>query len=143
MVIEFISLNKLNISLAKKIQEQTLTLEYIKYINSMEKTIEYSWIVYNNNEPIGITGFNKTKNETNSVWLNNFGVLPEFRNKGFGKKILIKTIEVAKQRNYKSFKVIASKTHCPIAIKIFDKIMDIKENYTQTPAYYIYTKWLT
>ena len=62
----------------------------------------YFYIVYtNDNIPVGVTGFYyhlKRPNDT-QLWLAYFGVLPEFRFKGFGKAILERTLALMKKSN--------------------------------------------
>ena len=75
-----------------------------------------------------------------------FGVLPEKRQCGYGKAILEKTIEIAKEMKYDTFRLYTSKILCPEAIFFYDKLMDFGEDYTLEELELqrrVYTKSLT
>ena len=71
--------------------------------------------------------------DTNSIWLGWFGVLNEFRRKGYGQQILIDTINMAKYlaKKYpiKYFRLYTSEKDDSITPPLYYKIMDIKEYY--------------
>ena len=96
-------------------------------IDYVDDHVKY-FIVYDNNEEIGITGLYYYDNE--SAWLPWFGVLPEKRNKSYGERILLKTIDLAKHAN---------------AIRLYEKVGFVGEKYSaEELAYdcYIYSKSL-
>ena len=93
-----------NLELACKIQntifpEEDARQNFIEQINQdpYRKEQDYS-IVYVDNEPIGVTGIYSYHEYPESAWLGWFGILNEYRNKGYGKKALEKTIELAKEK---------------------------------------------
>ena len=65
-------------------------------IDYVEDNVKY-YIVYDNNEEVGITGLYNY--DSISAWLAWFGVLPDKRRKSYGKRILEKTMELAKHYN--------------------------------------------
>lgn len=66
-----------------------------KAINAKKDYV--SFIAYYNNVPIGITGVYTENIDKESIWLDWFCVVPEFRNRGFGKQILEDTIDKVKK----------------------------------------------
>lgn len=142
-----------NLDIAYKIQKEQWPYDpdyndlYDKAVNMTNDNIEF--LVYNNNSLIGITGVDIYKKYKDSIWLDWFTILPNFRGKGFGKKVLLDTINYCKSLNtYKYFRIDTTSYEDKIAIILYDKIMDLKEDYTAEDTkefkyqYLIYTKGL-
>ncbi len=111
----------------------------IEYKND---NIKY-YIAYDNNEVIGITGIYYYDNE--SAWLGWFGVLPDKRRNHYGKAILEKTMELAKQKGFKTMRLYTDAVDNANAIKLYEKLGFIGEKYSaEKLAYdcYIYSKSL-
>ena len=111
-------------------------------MNYVDDHVKY-YIVYDNNEEVGITGLYHYDNE--SAWLPWFGVLPNKRRKSYGKKILLKTIDMAKQRGFKTMRLYTDRVENAIAIKLYEKIGFVGEKYSAeklTYDCYIYSKSL-
>jgi len=91
------------------------------------------FFVKHNDDIIGITGIyeNPLLNEPDTAWLGWYGLMHSNRGKGFGKQILLDTINEAKCRGYDTFRLYTSKTKCKTACKLYDKVMDIGEDYTR------------
>jgi RimJ/RimL family protein N-acetyltransferase len=109
--INFKKIDKDNLELACKIQNEIFPKEdarqnYIEQINkaSYRKEIDY-YIVYNGNTPIGVTGIYSYPEYSNIAWLGWFGILEKFRNNGYGSIALDKTIELAKVKGYREFRL--------------------------------------
>ena len=91
-----------NLELATKIQMQIFPKEsaYQEFIDCLNSNKEYNiyYLVYSNENIIGITGLYTTTdiNKTNTLWMGWFGILKEYRNKGYGTKVILDTIEMAK-----------------------------------------------
>lgn len=104
---------------------------YLSYRKAYEKGEPY-FLVYFNNNAIGITGLYQEERlgEKNTVWLGWYGILPEYRKLGLGKTILLDSIEEAKKRGFDTFRLYTSVKNCPVACKLYDKVMDIGEDYT-------------
>jgi len=62
-------------------------------------------IVYDRNRAIGLTGIYSHKFKKERAWLGWFGVIPEERRKGFGSSALRKTVDAARNRGYREFKI--------------------------------------
>ena len=93
------------------------------------------WIVYNDNDIVGITGLYSDFdiNETNSIWLGWFGVRPCFRKNNYGTQILEFTINEAKKmaNKYpiKYLRLYTSIDENKIAQILYNKVMDLSEKY--------------
>jgi len=73
-------------------------------------------------------------------------VLEKYRNKGFGKEILLETIKRAVSKGFKIFRLYSSKKYCKEALKLYEKVMDFGEDYTLEELdmeRVVYTKSLT
>lgn len=102
------------------------------------------YIAYVDKKPVGITGL-YSENNINEAWLAWFGILPEFRNCGYGRQLLEETIKLAKNRNYKTLRLYTDKIGNAKAIKLYEKLGFIGEKYfAEKLAYdcWIYSKRL-
>ena len=107
-----------------------------------EDNVKY-YIVYDNNEEVGITGLYNY--DSISAWLAWFGVLPDKRRKSYGKRILEKTMELAKQKGFKTMRLYTDAIENADAIKLYKKLGFIGEKYTAEELLYdcyIYSKSL-
>lgn len=109
--INFVRITKENLELACKIQNSIFPKEnarqnFIEQINNdpYRKELDY-YIVYLKNQPIGVTGVYSYNEYPNTAWLGWFGILDEYRNKGYGKITLDKTIALAKKKGYTEFRL--------------------------------------
>ena len=138
-MLKYVEVTINNIEYATKIQMKIFPKEsaYEHYKYAIESNLEYQkyYLVYKDNNVIGITGLYSNENisETNSIWLGWFGVLEEYRYKGYGKQILIDTIQIAKElsKKYpiKFFRLYTSERDDKLAQPLYEKIMDVKEYY--------------
>lgn len=145
-----------NLELACQIQNEIFPEEnarnnYIEQINKnpYRKEMEH-FIVYNNEIPIGVTGIYSYHEYPDDVWLGWFGILNEYRNRGYGGRALDKTIELAKSKEYKNFRLytdeFATDAHKLYSSRgmikeLYDNIND-KDKYIDAEIY-IYSMSLT
>ena len=111
-------------------------------MNYVDDHIQY-YIVYDNNEEVGITGLYHYDNE--SAWLPWFGVLPDKRRKSYGENMLLKTMDIAKQKGFKTMRLYTDRVENANAIKLYEKVGFIGEKYSAeelTYDCYIYSKSL-
>lgn len=93
----FIEVTQQNLKLAYTIQKEIFSdspdiLHIKNSIDNNDPGYAY-WIVYENETAIGISGIYTVEADRDSVWLSWYGVLPKWRSKGFGRKILLESIE--------------------------------------------------
>lgn len=131
----YIQINLDNINLAYKIQKEIWPDEpdyedlYDKAINPLDDNCFF--LVYDKENLIGITGVDVFREYSDTIWLDWFAILPKYRRKGYGKKVLLDTIEYCKSLNrYKSFRVETTYYKNRPALFLYDKIMKFKEYYT-------------
>lgn len=139
LVFKYIQITNQNLEFATNIQMKIFPNEsaYEHYKFAIKNNLDYEkyYLVYKNDDVIGITGLysNDDFDETKSIWLGWFGVLKEFRKKGYGQQILKDTInmakELAKKYPIKYFRLYTSERDDSIAQPLYCKIMDIKEYY--------------
>ena len=111
-------------------------------IDYVEDNVKY-YIVYDNNEEVGITGLYNY--DSISAWLAWFGVLPDKRRKSYGKRILEKTMVLAKQKGFKTMRLYTDAIENADAIKLYKKLGFVGEKYTAEDLLYdcyIYSKSL-
>lgn len=153
--IRFERIDKNNFKLASTIQNEIFNGEdgsqnYIEQINKDPSWKEQDYyLVYVGKRPIGITGIYSYHEYPDVAWLGWFGVLKKERNKGYGSLILDKTIELAKEKGYKEFRLYTDE-YAKDAHKLYEKRGMIKELYDNkndqdqyfSAKVYIYSKSL-
>ena len=145
-----------NLELAVKVQNAIFPLEdarenYIDQINKnpYRKEIDY-YIIFLDDIPIGVTGIYSYNEYPTDAWLGWFGILEEYRNHGYGSKVLDMTIDMAVNKGYKNFRVYTDE-YATIAHKLYESRGLIKEPYDReddkdeyfNADIYIYSKSLT
>ncbi len=99
------------------------------------KTIQKSnlpqtYLIKWNNLYVGIIGLYLLPKYKNTVWLNWFGVLPKYRKQGIGTRALFKIINLARELKFKEFRLVTYELWNSQAQHIYQKTMQISENYT-------------
>ncbi len=133
--LKYITINLNNLNIAYEIQKSTWPDDpnyddlYDKAINTKDDNCFF--LVYDNKTLIGITGVDVFREYPDTIWLDWFTILPEYRKKGYGKKVLLDTILYCKNLNkYDVFRVEITSYENRPALFLYDKIMQMKENYT-------------
>lgn len=128
-------LNLDNIKVAYEIQRTTFIDDpdyddlYDKATNTKDDNCFF--LVYDENNLIGITGVDVFRQYPNTIWLDWFTILPQYRKKGYGKKVLLDTIEYCKKLDrYNNFRVETTYYKDRPALFLYDKVMQAKERYT-------------
>ena len=131
----YIKLNKNTVDVAFAIQKSIWSEDpdyndlYDKAINSLDDNCFF--LVYDKEKLIGITGVDVFREYPDTIWLDWFAILPQYRKMGYGKKVLLDTINYCKSLGrYKSFRVETTYYECRSALFLYDKIMHYKEDYT-------------
>lgn len=131
----YVQMNLDNMGLVYEIQKQTWpdTPDYDNLYDKAINTLDDNcfFLVYVKNSLIGITGVDVFREYPDTIWLDYFTILPEYRRRGYGEKVLLDTIEYCKKLNrYKSFRIEVTYYNDRPALFLYDKIMKIKEDYT-------------
>lgn len=117
---------------------------YLIYKQSLGSDLGY-YFVYDGDELIGITGFYTLEEYPDDVWLGNGGVLPHLHRKGYGKRIIKKLIEKAREKGFKTFRIVSNFVENPSAQSLYREVSDVCEYYNENdkkPCRYIYSKAL-
>ena len=130
---EFIAITLQNIMEATAVQVEIFGIKdcaYLCYIQHIQNGDPAYYLVKENDEIIGISGIYVEPFETETAWLGWYGVRKEHRKKGYGTKVLEKTIEIAKELGYKHFRLYTDVVN-PDAHRLYDRVMDYSEEYTE------------
>lgn len=132
--LKYIEVDNNNLELAIKIQNAIFPLEdgrknYVEGINhdSYRKEI-VNYIVYDNTIPVGVVGLYSYNEYPNDAWLSWFGVLQEYRQKGYGSKIFDFFENLSLEKGYTSIRVYTD-DEFDKAILLYEKKKMIKEFY--------------
>lgn len=133
--LKYEKINLENLEIAYNIQKETWPQDpdyedlYDKAVNSSEDNCFF--LVYDKNILIGITGVDVYDEYPDNIWLDWFTVLPSCRQKGYGKKILLDTINYCSDLNkFKAFRIDTTYYENRPALYLYDKVMQLRENYT-------------
>lgn len=132
----FERVNKDNLEIVCKVQNEIFPEEdgrenYIEAINKdpYRKELDY-YVVYLEDTPIGVTGIYSYHEYPLDAWLGWFGILEKYRRHGYGGKVLDMTINLAKNKGYKNFRLYTDE-FAKDAHKLYESRGLIKENYTR------------
>lgn len=132
----YVYLNVENIDIAYQIQKETWPEDpdyddlYDKATNTLDDNCFF--LVYDEDSLIGITGVDVFRQYPDTIWLDWFTILPNYRRKGYGEKVLLDVIEYCKSlKKYQSFRVETTYYESRPALFLYDKIMKVKEKYTR------------
>jgi len=124
-----------NMEIAIKIQKETWPNDpdyddiYDKAVNTKDDNILF--LVYDKDTLIGITGVDVFKEYLDTIWLDWFTILNNHRRKGYGEKVLLDTINYCKGlKKYNAFRVETTYYEKRPAVFLYDKVMQVKEEYT-------------
>lgn len=140
MKLEYELINENNINLATSIQHTIFpdecAYEHYKYSIDTNYKRNMYYIIKWNKMPVGIIGlYIDEEIDEESIWLGWFGILPEFRSRGFGKKSLLDIIEKAKKFNKKYFRLYTNDDGDSTARPLYRSVMQIYEKYTNRNDY--------
>lgn len=153
--IKLIKVDSNNVKEAIKIQNQIFPSEQggaLDIMSSLDKdfikeALGYSYdyralyyLAMLDDKAIGITGLYCYDNHK-EAWLGWFGVLEQYRGKGYGKILLEQSINLAREKGFKTLRLYTStEDENKIARKLYDKLGFISEDYTAENLGYKYTQ---
>ena len=132
----YVQINKDTIDIAFDIQK-SIWKEDPDYNDLYDKAVHplddnCFFLVYDQEKLIGITGVDVYREYPDTIWLDWFAILPQFRKMGYGKKVLLDTINYCKRlKRYKSFRIDTTYYKDRPALFLYDKVMHYKEKYTK------------
>lgn len=134
--IKYVKMDDSNFELAYQIQKTIWPNEpdyQVFYDNAMNPLpYDACFLVYIDDKLIGITGTYVENFDSESIWLDWFGILPEYRGNGYGEIILLDTIRYCQSfEKFDYFRLDTTYWEGRPAIGLYDKIMDLKEKYTR------------
>ncbi len=134
--LNYVLLDKNNLNFAYEIQKNTWSNEpdyenlYDKAINTKDDNCFF--LIYTDKDLIGITGVDVFREYPDTIWLDYFTILPAYRRKGYGEKVLKDTINYCKKLNrFRYFRIETTYYKDRPALFLYDKVMPMKENYTK------------
>ena len=89
-----------------------------------------NFLVYEEDNPIGVTGLYDIPEYSDTIWLSWFGVIEKYRYKGYGSQIFNDMVEKAKQYNKKFLRLFTYEVWNSEAQEFYKKHMEIQEYYT-------------
>lgn len=135
MILKYEKISKDNIVMASRIQykifpNSSAYLKYLKEIQSETSDLPISFLVFENDIPIGVVGLYDIPEYSDTIWLSWFGVLENYRFKGYGNQIFKDIIEKAKQYNKDFLRLFTYEVWNHDAQQFYKKHMQIEEYYT-------------
>ena len=89
------------------------------------------FIVHDKDNIIGITGVDVYREYPDTIWLDWYAILPEYRRKGYGEKVLLDTIMYCKNLNrFNVFRIETTYYKDRPVLFLYDKVMQSKAEYT-------------
>ena len=134
MNLKYVEVDSNNLELAVNIQNAIFPLEdgrqnYIEGItNDPYRKEMVNYIVYDNEIPIGVVGLYSYNEYPRDAWLSWFGVLQEYRQKGYGSKIFDFFENLSLKKGYTSIRVYTD-DEFDKAILLYEKKKMVKEFY--------------
>lgn len=144
----YVQVDHANLPLALEVQHRIWPHEgvdedYLAKPLHPEDLDNVSWLVYHGGELVGLTGvftFDPDEpgyDQGESIWMDWFAILPEFRRHHFGHQVLLDTIDYGRQlKKYKYFRLNTTALPGRPAVAFYDQVMPLREDYTieDTPS---------
>lgn len=143
--LNFVQVDPINLYQALLVQQQIwpnnpVDADYLNKVNDPNDSTNASWLAYWRNNLIGLTGvYTFDPDESgydggNSIWMDWFGILPEYRGAYYGENILKATITYAKRLQlFKYFRLDTADFDERRSTKLYNKVMQLREDYTAEP----------
>ena len=111
--------------------------DYLEKPKYPEDNTNVSWIIHHGDDVIGIVGvYNFDSDEPGydqgeSIWMDHFAILPEFRRRGFGRQVLLDVINYCRNlQHFKFYRLDTVYYDRRPALFLYDDVMELREEYT-------------
>lgn len=99
------------------------------YGKNFRESVDF-WLCKNTSgEAVGITGIYAYAEYPKDAWCGWYGVMPNQQGKGYGKNILLWTMEKAKEMGFENFRLYTDLEDNNIAVELYRKVGMIEEPY--------------
>lgn len=143
--LQFFKVDRANLKQALQFQERIwprnpVDADYLDKVKYPRDLTNASWLVYYGSSLVGLTGvytFDPDEagyDEDESIWMDWFAIAPEHRGHGYGRQILLATIDYAKYLGrFKYFRLDTADFMGRSSTKLYDAVMQLREDYTAEP----------
>ena len=130
-MIKLVEITEDNIKMALEIEHKIFPKYNARanYYDSLKSDKITFFLLFTNNEYIGISGVYSYENDHENAWLGFFGLKEEYRGKGFGKEALELTENYAIERGFKFMRLFTDKYDNMEAIDFYRSQGYTFENY--------------
>lgn len=139
--ITYKELDASNIEEAYKMQQE-LFINDKKSLDYFEETIKEKnpnikyFLAYLNHDVIGITGYFELKDYPDDIFMGRFGILPQYQNKGLGKRLFLDTINMTYRLDKKYLRILVTDTLHFKVESLCKDYMDLREEYKENSVIY-------
>lgn len=135
MKLRYEKISENNIRAASKIQYEIFPnssayLKYLKEIQNKTLDLPVDFLIFENDIPIGVVGLYEISKYKDTIWLSWFGVVEDYRYKGYGSQIFEDIINEAKKYNKDFLRLFTYEVWNYEAQDFYKKHMQIEEYYT-------------
>lgn len=135
MKLRYEKISENNIRVASKIQYEIFPnssayLKYLKEIQNKTLDLPVDFLIFENDIPIGVVGLYEISKYKDTIWLSWFGVVEDYRYKGYGSQIFEDIINEAKKYNKDFLRLFTHEVWNYEAQDFYKKHMQIEEYYT-------------
>ncbi len=135
MKLRYEKISENNIRVASRIQYEIFPnssayLKYLKEIQNKTLDLPVDFLIFENDIPIGVVGLYEISKYKDTIWLSWFGVVEDYRYKGYGSQIFEDIINEAKKYNKDFLRLFTYEVWNYEAQDFYKKHMQIEEYYT-------------
>ena len=135
MKLRYEKISENNIRVASKIQYEIFPnssayLKYLKEIQNKTLDLPVDFLIFENDIPIGVVGLYEISKYKDTIWLSWFGVVEDYRYKGYGSQIFEDILNEAKKYNKDFLRLFTYEIWNYEAQDFYKKHMQIEEYYT-------------
>lgn len=135
MKLRYEKINKNNIIVASKIQYEIFPnssayLKYLREVQNQTSDLPIDFLVFENDIPIGVVGLYDIPEYSDTIWLSWFGLVEDYRFKGYGSQIFKDIIKKAKEYNKEFLRLFTYEVWNYEAQEFYKKHMQMEEYYT-------------